>query len=355
VILPNAHIRGFEPVPRTPAGRVGRIVRLGHNERTVPLAGETVHAMLARISPEDLTALPELGPLYQKVAGFLGVDMDAVIVTHGADTGINSVFHAYVGTGDEVILPALTYHRYLEFCCIYGATPVTIGFSEETRLDFDAMMSSIRDGTKLVVIVNPSSSTGSRLELAQISAAAACARSHGALVLVDEVYHHYCPVTAIPLLPEYDNIVVVRSFSKAFGLAGTRVGMLIGSSEVVHQLRKLKQRHEISIVSARIAEYMLDHPEIMEGYVATVRGSQAKLVAELARHGLRTISGETPSVLLQLPGTRDREDVAARLWEAGYEVAAGMPAPFERYLRVTVGPWNQMEGFVRALTQILAD
>ncbi|WP_406205522.1 histidinol-phosphate aminotransferase family protein [Kitasatospora sp. NBC_01560] len=353
MIEPNRNVADFRPPRTAAANRVGNIVRLGHNERTAPLPDSVVEEMLSGITPEELTALPELEGVYQKVGAHLGVDRDAVLLCHGADQGINSLFQAYIGPGDEVVYVSPTYHRYSQFCRLYGATAVEIGYDAAFGADLPSLTSSIRAATKLVVLVNPNSLSGASLDLDQITTVVEQAQRHGALVLVDEVYFHYCGVSALPLLDTYDNLVVARSFSKAFGVAGVRVGVMVGAPEVIEQLWKLKPRHEISSVSARIVAYLLDHPEIMETYVASVRAARVRFEAELSQRGFDTVGGESASLLVRLPTGLERAALAADLWKAGYEVSAGLPVPYERYLRITVGPWEQMAPFVEVFTSVV--
>jgi histidinol-phosphate aminotransferase len=179
------------------------------------------------------------------------------------------------------------------------------------------------------------------------------ARRHDALLLVDEVYHHFCDVTALPLLAELDNLVVARSFSKAFGIAGARVGALAAEPGVIQQLYKLKPRHEISALSARIAEYLLDRPEVMEDYVTAVCESRDRLGPALTRLGFAVIPSEGPCLMARVPEGIDRDDLVALLWDAGIEVGGGLEAPHQRYVRVGVGPWSQMEGFLASLAAVI--
>lgn len=353
MIEPRPEIAAFAPAPQTERQRVGRVERLGRNERTVPLPDDAVRAMLASVAPEELTAVPELGPFYAKLARYLGVGRDAVLASHGADAGIADLFRVYVRAGDEVVHIHPTYHRYAELCALHGARAVRIGYDDELRLDVDGLLAAIGPATRLVVVVNPNNPTGTKVGLDVLEAVAARARAHDALLLVDEVYHHFCTVTAVPLLRVHRNVVVARSFSKALGLAGIRVGALAADAEVIAQLAKVKPRHEISAVAARIAEYVLDHPEIVEDYVAQTRRGHAVLGRALTPLGFAVLPTEAASALVRLPDGLDRPAFASALWEAGWEVGAGLQAPYERFVRVAVGPPDQMERFGAAVAAVV--
>lgn len=352
MILPNERIANLSPPQAGEVRRIGRVTRLGHNERTVPLPDGLVSEILSAIPPEELTAIPELGWLYEKMSISLGVARDCMLLCHGADQGINSVFQAYVGDTDEVIYTSPTYHRYSHFCKIYGGRAIELGYDKNFHTDLDALMANIHDQTKLVILVNPNSLSGSSVNLKDLNDVVARAEKHDALVLIDEVYCEYSGVTALPLLDSYDNLVIARSFSKAFGVAGARVGTMVGAPEVIRQLSKLKPRSEISAVSARIVGYLIDHPQTTRDYVASVKDSRIRLAAELERLGFGTAPSESVSLLVRLPDGLERSRLAADLWTAGYEIGARLPAPYDRYVRVTVGPWEQMAEFVRVFSSL---
>jgi histidinol-phosphate aminotransferase len=348
-IEPRRLVRDFTRSAPSPDGRVGAVVRLGHNERTIPLPDGVVREIFSQISAEELTALPELGRLAAKIAKFIGVDSGQIVLCHGADAGIASVFDAYIDPGDEIVRPAITYHRYAELAELHGAVEVCVGLDANVHLDREHLMSSVHSGTRLVIVVNPDSPTGSVLSIAQLTALVERARRHDALVLVDEAYHHFCDVTALPLLKRYHNVVIARSFSKAFGIAGVRVGYLVANPAVAAQLRKVKLRHEVSAVSARVAEYLLEHREIMEDYVASVVASREPLAAALSEFGFHMVPTASAGALVRVPDDINATSLAAATLAHGYEIAGGLPSPLHRYIRVTLGPWNQMLGFLSAL------
>jgi histidinol-phosphate aminotransferase len=354
VAQPRPWLRHSGPVRLPVDARVGKVVRLGHNERVTPLPEDLVRRIFAGIGSEELTALPELEPLYSKLSSYVDVDRDCLLVCHGADGGIAQVYEAYVIPGDKVLRPQPTYHRYAELASIRGAEDAEVPFDRDFRVDVTALLERIDDATKLVVLVNPDSPTGSALSEGEVDDVAERARRHNALLLVDEVYHHFCDVTAVPLARQRDNVVVARSFSKAFGIAGVRVGFLVAARELIGQLRKVKPRHEISSVAARIAEGLLDHIEVMEEYVASVKAARPRLAAALLALGFEMVSTESAGAMVRLPDGLDRGRLAVALLENGYEISAGLPAPYERYIRVTIGPWHVMEGFVETLAAVTA-
>src|SRR5579862_8229140 len=131
MVQPKPQLRGFEPVRPLLNGRVGKVIRLGHHERVTPLPEELVRAIFASISGEELSALPELGSLYTKIAAYVGINEDSLLVSHGADNGIAELYDAYITSGDKVIRPQPTYHRYVELARIHGAEDCYVPFDRQ--------------------------------------------------------------------------------------------------------------------------------------------------------------------------------------------------------------------------------
>jgi len=175
------------------------------------------------------------------------------------------------------------------------------GITTDIRPDYRRLFSCMTAGIRLVVVVNPDSPTGSVLTFEELTALASVRAAINALLLIDEVYYPFGDVTALPLVATHDNVIVARSFSKAFGLAGIRAGYLVADAAVARELGKVKLRHEMSAVSARIAEYMLDHVELMQDYVRSVVASYEPLSAALAEVGCQMMPTSSAAALVGLP------------------------------------------------------
>jgi histidinol-phosphate aminotransferase len=349
MVEPMRFVSALPNSPSRPPAREPGLLRLGHNERTARFPDDFFAAMVGSITQEDVLAIPDLTSLYTKLSGYLRVTQDQLLLSPGADASLDWIFHAYVEAGDRVVHVTPTYHRYAEFCRLYGAEPSAIQCDERLEYDLEGLIDAIGVDTRLVIIVNPHSPTGRVLAFDAIETVIARAAAVGAMVVVDEVYHPFGEVSCVSAAVQLPNVVVVRSFSKAFGAAGLRVGYAVASSEVIRQLAKVRIRHEVSAVSARMAEYLLDHPRVMEDYVAEVAAARDRLGDLLAGSGYVVEPSQSSAVMIRIPDSIERSRVEQELLLRRIEVSAGLQAPYERYLRVTVGPWNQMVIFAEAL------
>lgn len=354
MIKPKENIARLTRLSSDCINRVGKVIRLDKNERTTPLPQDHFKEILRRITPEEIVAYPELEPFYKKLAKWLGVDRAQVLLISGSDTGIRAVYEVYVGKSDEVIIFPPTYAMYAVYCDMFGARKNEIVCNQDFSLPVNRALSAINARTKLIAVVNPNH-TGKVVSEAGLIKILKAARKNEALVLIDEAYHHFYGQTALPFIKKFDNLIIVRTFSKAFGVAGLRIGYLISNREIIKNLSKVRLTHEITSLSARFGEYLLDHSEIMEEYVAQVNKSKAYLLRVFAGMGITAEKSHANFVLAKLPGRLNGESIVKLLRERKIRIGGPFTAgPLKGYIRITVGPISQIEGFVSALNSVLS-
>ena len=221
----------------------------------------------------------------------------------------------------------------------------SLTFNEKLELPFDTMLASATPGTRLIALVNPNQPIESCYTLDELRILSERCSANGTLLLVDEAYYHFCDITAAPLVKEFDNVIVVRTLSKAFGLAGLRIGYLIAAPRTAKALRALKPIYEINHLNAAIATYFLKKPWIVEEYVAAVRAGRKVLEAFFARYGCPVYGKHSNTILVGLPHALSAASLMGALLDAGWIVRAEAKAPTSNHLRITLGPGDQMRMF----------
>jgi histidinol-phosphate aminotransferase len=237
---------------------------------------------------------------------------------------------------------------------MFGAVRRDIFYEPDLSLQLDNLLQAINARTKLVTLANPNH-TGTVISPDDVVKILEAAREKQALVMVDEAYYHFCDVTMVPYIRQYDNLVIIRTFSKAFGIAPLRVGYALGQKEVIAELYKVKLTHEITSISARFGEYLLDHLEIMEEQVAEVKSGIRFLERECRSLGLKTEETQTNFIFIELPPDVDGKNIVACLKERNICISGPFTkAPFHNHLRVTVGPEDQMRSFLEEFRQVFS-
>jgi histidinol-phosphate aminotransferase len=354
MIEPKGTLRRIERIAHPVKSRSGKET-LERNERTVDLPPEVLEDLRALMTGFVLRAYPEMDAFYEALAHWSGFSVSELLATDGADGGVHRVFATYVAEGDRVVILSPSYAMYPVYCQMYGAIPRRLTFNERLELPFEDVLSAAAPGIRLMALANPNQPIESCLSAAQLSQLAQRCARHGILLLLDEAYHHFCDVTAAPLIRTFDNVMVARSFSKAFGLAGLRIGYLMAAPPVITALRALKPIYEISHLNAAIATYFLKRPQLMETYVASVRAGREVLTSFCARHGWTVHGRHSNTVLVGLPPGVSAPRLTTALGERGWLVRAETEPPTPNHLRITIGPPEQMQRLCGLLEGLVTD
>jgi len=251
---------------------------LDKNECSDPEMNRIVMQSLAKISVEAVFSYPDLDVLYSKVAAFSNVLSENILLTAGSDGAIRACFESCIQQGDKVVLSRPTFAMYEVYSKIYGAEVVWLDYEKSSNgpiLEVERIISIINEVIpKMVCLPNPDSPTGTVFSLEDLRKIIDAANDAGALILIDEAYHPLYQLTVAPWIYEYKHLVVTRSFSKAWGAAGLRVGYALANNELISYLHKQRPMYEIGNVSAKAIEILLSHEKEMRLSVERVNAGK---------------------------------------------------------------------------------
>lgn len=240
---------------------------LDKNECADPKMNRIVMNSLKEISSEAAFSYPDLDVLYAKVAAFSNVLSENILLTAGSDGAIRACFESCIERGDRIILSRPSFAMYGVYSRIYGAQVTWLDYDKSPNgpiLEVDKIVTVIHEvRPKMVCLPNPDSPTGTVFSLIDLKKIIDASEVVGALMLVDEAYHPLYEETVAPLIYEYKHLVVVRSFSKAWGAAGLRVGYAMANNDLIAYLHKQRPMYEIGNVSAKAVEILLSHEDEM--------------------------------------------------------------------------------------------
>jgi histidinol-phosphate aminotransferase len=273
-----------------------KLLWLDKNENTDPEHLKAVAEILAGIDPLTYATYPEAPELYAKLARYLGVKPEQLIVAAGSDGVIRSVFETFVSPGDTVVTTVPTFAMYDVYSRIYGARKVGLEYRPSNAgpvLTSEEVIEAIqREKPRLVGLPNPDSPTGTVFNFEEMRAIIEAAGAAGAVMLVDEAYYPFHADSVVPLIGEFPHLVVARSTAKAWGLAGLRIGYAITSPEMAKVLHKVKPMYECSTFGIVGLSHFLDRPELMEKTVARLEEGKNHFLGAMEKLGFRVLRGK---------------------------------------------------------------
>ena len=353
MITPNEHLLNINRAVDHMDERHG-YVRLDRNERVTPWPETVFREMLSTLRPEQFCTYPDPLPLYQRLSCELGLPQDHIYLTNGSDAAIRMVFQTFVRPGDEIVFPDPTYAMYAIYSQIFRGVPTMVRYDNEARLDIDRMLQLVKTRPRLRAVASPDQPTGAVLSEAVLRQLAQAAHEAGTLLIVDEAYYPFYPCTAVPLVREFDNLVVTRTFSKIGGLAGLRLGYFVASPSIIQHVQRIRGAYEVNAMAIAVGSYVLDHPEIGQAHLREIeRGREVLAVA--ARDldlGFPSCMGNFQ--LLRFHGMTDTTPIVVALKQRGYLIKASFAAPCVRdCIRITLDGPAVMNRFVNALREVV--
>ncbi len=322
--------------------RGGTVVKLNTNENPYPPAPGVI-AAVAACAAADLRLYPDpmATALREAAARRYGVASEHVLVGNGSDDLLTMLMRTFVGPDDVVVYPEPTYSLYDTLVTIQEGRSLTIPFPA----DF-ALPAALADADgRVLIICNPNSPSGTFTPLDVIED---LARGREWIVVVDEAYVDFAPATALPLVARYDNVLVLRSLSKSFSLAGMRIGLAFGHPELLAELAKVKDSYNVSRVAIAAGVAALEDYTWMEQNVARIVASRARLSKELRAVGYDVLPSAANFVLARRPG-EDQGAVQAALRERGVLVRHFATPRLADALRISVGTDEEIDRLLAEL------
>lgn len=329
-------------------------VPLDRNERLSPLPDSILDAVRSGIDSELLTGYPSLDTLYDRLAAMLAVPRERLLLTAGSDAAFRALHQAYVRPGDRVAMLEPSYAMYPIYTRMFGAEPVQIPIAADLSLDGESLMDAVRGGVRMVLLADPNQPTGTKFDHELLQALLVRAAECGTLVVVDEAYFPFSRTTSLPWIFDHPHLVVTRTFSKAWGLAGLRVGLVAAHPEVIANLYKVRSAYDVNAMAALCVRTLLDHPEVAEQFVAEVDAGRQVISERTRAMGLDPLPSQTNFQLIRCGGRIDPARLTADLRDRGYLVKGPFAALcLSDCVRVTLGPPALMDEFCDTLEDVL--
>lgn len=325
-------------------------LRYDMNESPEGLPRVFVEDVLKELTPQFFSIYPEPDRFLTKYAEYVGVPRDCVTATNGSDQAIRYLLQTFCAKGHEVVTVAPSFEMYWVNCNILGLKHVPVAYNDDLSFSIENLIKAITPNTDIVVLLNPNNPVGDAFERQDVLAVVEKARENEAIVIIDEAYHYFYPDTFVDLTQKFDNVVVLRTFSKLLSIAACRLGVAISDPQIIHYINNCKLTFDVNAVALLLGERILDHPEMIEQMRVAEREGRSWTVETLAEHGYETRRCEGNFIFVKT--NRPAPEVAKELEEAGILVKYWNNGMLKDYLRVSTGSKRAMENFVDAFLAV---
>jgi histidinol-phosphate aminotransferase len=347
VLHPRQAVMHMAPYSPPTGDRLGKL-RLDFNENTVGASPRVIEALKNYLTEERLSLYPDYFETKRGLATFFDVEPDDFILTNGTDEALQVLVNTYIDDGGEVLLLRPSYAMYRFYSEVANANIREIRYrAQKLAFPLEELLDAIRPSTRAILIANPNNPTGtgtSRAGLERILEKAA-----GAAVLIDEAYYEFSGVTALPLLNDYPNLFVSRTFSKVYGMAAMRLGCLFSQSGNVDFLHKAQSPYSVNTLATLAAHAAIQDQAYIEKYVTEVLAARELLYVGLEKLGIPYYESKANFVLFEagqraIPVRDELRHRGVLVRDRSYEIPG--------CVRVTVGTRDQIRRFLAELEQI---
>ena len=280
-----------------------------------------------------------------------GLGPEHVLVGNGSNELIQAIFQATIAKGDRVVLPAPTFSLYTLMGRIAEANQRTVYLQKDLAFDVDRLAEeSAHPDVKLVVLCSPNNPTGSLITAEETARIAGATE---ALVVIDEAYYEFGGVSSLELIADYPNVVVTRTFSKALGAAGLRLGYLVADPGLALEIDKVKLPYNVNIISLITARKLIARETLIEERAALIRSERQRVF-----EGLRDLPGISPypshANFILFETERPVAEIFHGLIDLGVLIRDVSRYPMlDRHMRVTIGLPEENDAFLVALREVL--
>jgi len=346
------HNRRIDKVTRISESEFDRrgYLSLDKNERLTCFSDSFIRNIRKKVTSELLSSYPNLHNSYEELSKHAGVSSDEIFISAGSEYSIKYIIEAFLEPGVNIVLHKPSYAMYEIYSKIAGAQVKSVNFNNNFTLPIDSLLKEIDKKTRVLVVENPNGFIGSSISFQQLESIAQECNKRNICLVVDEAYYGFCKVTAVPLIKKYNNVIVVRSFSKVYGLAGLRIGYCISNRKMISLIEKIRPMHEITSFSAMVLEEILGRKDEIDDYIASINQANEFTYKQLHNIDVFSLKTEANFIVSKLPANLDQKYFMKK------KILVRRPFGehfLNGYTRITIGNKDNMKKFIRIIKNFM--
>jgi histidinol-phosphate aminotransferase len=326
-------------------------LRLDFNENTFAASPKVIER-LRQVTAEGLTKYPEREGVERIAAAHFGLEPSQALLTNGVDEAIHLVCAAFLEEKDEALIQTPTFFMYEVSAAMMTSHIVKVQADALLEFPYERFLQAITPRTKLVVVCSPNNPTGAVVSREHLLAI--CAAAPHAVVMVDEAYFHFFGETVLDDVGRVPNLLVARTFSKAYGLANLRIGMLAGSANLMQYIRKVSSPYNVNGIALDCLPAALADDAYVQRYAQQVHAGRARMMEGLRTLGIEFFPSQANFVLMKI-GPKHKDLVSAMRTRGVLLRDRSADPGCAGYVRITVGLEEHVTRGLDALRESLLE
>lgn len=334
-----------------PEGR-GTYIRLDQNENPDGVPKWLFDEVMSSITPSYLSLYPEEIEFREEYAKLLGLEANQVTFTDGSVVAMNYVMRTFGEPGKNLLCVTPTFGMYGVYASMVGMNTIYIHYEQDYTFDIEKMLEQIDENTSIVSLVNPSMPIGNVYSEKEILRVVEKARDFNAIVCIDEAYAYFYEKNSLDLINKFDNVVILRTFSKMLSLPGLRIGAIVSNSQNIQYINNLKPHYTVNGVAIAFGKAIVrNFDRVLKELYTSFAGGRDYLIKALEESGYSYIPTHGCFICIT-PKHKTAEEITAELKDKYNILIFCGKGDSAGFLRVTIWDIKYMKLFMQALLKI---
>ncbi len=322
-------------------------LRLDRNEKVQNWESKIVKDIFDKQPDWLLSVYPDSSKIYHLISKLHKVKEENILLSSGIDGAIKTILEIMTSPGDLIGVLSPTYAMYKVYSELFQLELKEIEYSKSLKLDINSILNFLTQKPTVLFLPNPNQPIEDSLKIEELRYIAQKAEESNTLFVIDEAYHYFGADSGEELISENKNVVIARTFSKAFGVPSIRLGYILSNKENIEVFTSTRFAHESNSLSNAVAEYLLENMNIVEKYICEIIKTRNQLKSDLMNIGIKS-RGETGNyLLLDLINENIARDFVEHLKLKKIYVKGPWKGRYSKYVTITLGPYSMMERFIK--------
>mgnify|MGYP001185208996 FL=1 len=321
-------------------------LRLDKNERVSNFHNKILKKI--KISSFDITAYPETWPVYQSIAKNYNISTKNIVLIPGSEFGYRICLEYFRNKKKKIISLAPTFGMVEVYTKLFAIKNIGINYDQNFELDSERLLKNISSKISLIILANPNSPTGTIIKKEKIIQILNKAKKYNITVIIDEAYNGFYKPSFLNYVEKYKNLIVLRTFSKSFGLAGLRVGFLAGNKKLIKEINKYKPMYEVNSVACKVITYFLKNKKFHIDYINETNKGKKYFENELKKLKIGYLKTYANFIHIDLKKYKSKIEKDLKKNKILTRKGPGVKN-FENFLRITLGPIDSMKKVIKVL------
>ena len=318
-------------------------LRLNRNERVLNFSKSLLSNIFKKVKGYDLAKYPDQELIYKHLETYLKLKEENFYITQGIDGAIKNIFEIFTKANDKILCLYPTYAMYEVYSKIYKTKFKTITYDPKTfKLKINNLISEIKKGPKILFLPNPNQPIEDNLSYQQLDKICLLCQKKKVTLVIDEAYYMFGSSTAQKLIFKYHNLIILRTFSKSFGLPSVRLGYIISSKKIIHILKTFRLSYETNFLTDTVAIYFLKRQKLIKNYISQVKLGRDYLSKKIKKLGFDVIGKKSNFLLINFKNENICKNVYRGFVKDLIYVKGNYKYPLNNCLLLTCGPKNLM-------------